>query len=447
MSTQLQCFKINRLCLRIALVICVVISGSLAILISRVTEAMAQETGETAGRWQITPSVSLYEQFTDNVDLNYEKPVSALITEFSPGVMFELPSPRRQLRINTNLKLDNRNRSDGNVETLYWYNFWGYLGRQYSPRTTYELNLGYDIYYTEVDVSSPFVNVFGSLTRSDVFYIQPGLSYDVTKTTNVKLGVRYGFSTYADEGGVGGEDMEGSLYITQKVGSRIILASGYIYRDISYDNETGYTEGEVPINVRLDLTYLQLNLRATYVTRDYQSRAGDPDNPLGSQNFLFYGVGFDLGGQLLKLRSTTVEVNYETKLYDDLYGFPYENQELRLSIYHAFKKFDIFSDLRYGLNDYVGSSDKMTYWGAAAGLKYYISDKAYLGFNVDFTSYDYQLDETNGYDLLTGSIEYNHRIYDWLSGGLGYGHREGKSDVEEGNYAENSLSLFARATW
>ncbi len=441
--THLQRFKINIKYLCIVQVICF---SLLATLLCNVGKAVAQEEGEK-GRWQILPSVSLYEQYTDNVDLNDLEKVSAFITEFSPGIMFELPSPRRQLRINTNLKLDNRFRSDGNMETLYWYNFWGYLGHQYSPRTTYELNLGYDIYYSEMDISAPFIDVFGALTRSNVFYIQPGLSYDITKTTNAKFGGRYGFSTYESEDGVDGTNMEFSLYLTQKVGSRIVVAGGYIYRDVSYSNETGYQETEIPMNLRLDLTYIQLNLKATYITRDYQSRAGDLAEPLGSQSLFFYGIGFQLGGQVLKLRSTTVELNYETKIYDDLYGFPYENQELRLSVYHAFKKYDFYSDIKYGLNTYIASEDKITYVGAAVGLKWYVSDRAHMGFNLDYTTYDYQFEEAHTYDLITGSIDYSHRIYDWLSAGLGYGYRASTSDAEEGNYTENSLSLFARATW
>ena len=316
--------KVKRKYLRSVFIICVGVFSLLMTLFAYETAAQAQEVGGGESRWQITPSLSFYEQYTDNVDLTAEDQVSAFITEFSPGLLFELPASRRQIRINTNLKLDYRQRSDDNTETLYWYNLWGYWGRQHSPRTSYEVSMGYDIYYTEKDISAPFVDVFGALTRSDVFYIQPGLSYDITKNTNAKVGLRYGFSTYEDPSGVDGEDLEGSLFMTQRIGSRIKLGLGYSYRDISYENETGYTDSEVPFEIRLDLTYLQLNLSGAYVMRDYQEMAGPEDEPFGSDTFFTYGIGFELGGQVLKLRSTIVELNYETRVYDDMQGVPYQ---------------------------------------------------------------------------------------------------------------------------
>jgi hypothetical protein len=425
--------------------------GLLVGLLSLYAEAQAQEIEGGKGRWQITPSISLYEMYTDNVDLVSEDPVGSYITEFSPGLLFQLPSSRRQIRINTDLKLDYRNRDDGDVETLYWYNFFGYLGHQYSPRTIYELNIGYDIYYTETDISAPFVNVFSEMTRSDVFYIQPGVSYNVTKTTTAKLGARYGFSKYKEPTAPDAEDMEGSLFVTQKVGSRITVGTGYTYRTLSQENETGYTEHQIPIQLSLDLTYIQLNLKSAYVTRSYESRAGYPDKSFSDETFFLYGVGFELGGQLLRLRSTTLELNYETNYYDDIYGYPYENQELRVSLYHAFKKFDFYTDIKYGINEYTQRDDEITYWGIGSGLKWYATSKAYMNFNLDYTNYDYQLLGVAGgastYDVINGSIDYNYSIYDWLYVGLGYGHRESSSSVDTGNYSENFYSLFAKATW
>lgn len=430
--------------------------GAFSLLMSSLafgTEIRAQETGGDYSHWEITPSVSLYQQYSDNVDLTPEGDVSAFITEFSPGLMFRLPSSRNQIRINTNLKLDYRQRSDGSEEALSWYNVWGYYGRQHSPRTSYEVSTGYDIYYTDPDLSSPFINVFDALSRSDVFYIQPGLSHNINKTTTAKLGLRYSLSTYESSEGVDGEDIEGSLFLSRKIGSRILLGTGYIYRDVSYENETGFVEQEIPINIDLDLTYIKLKLNMAYVTRDYEDMAGSAQNPLGSQSFFFYGVGFELGGQVLKLRSTVVELNFNSRAYDDLGGFPYINQEIRLALYHAFKKFDFYSDLKYGVNDYVDTADEIIYWGAAAGLKWYITDKVSMNFSADYTVFGYEFDEittteiTSDYDLITTSIDLSYSMYDWLFVGLGYGHRESGSSQEEGNYSENSYSIFAKATW
>jgi hypothetical protein len=410
-------------------------------------EVWAQEIGGGESRWQVTPSVSLYQQYTDNIDLTNENQVGAYITEFSPGILFQLPSARRTLRIDTSLKLDYRNRDDGNVETLYWYDFGTYLGHQYSPRTAYELDIGYDIYYTEVDISAPFVDVFDALTRSDVFYIKPSLRYNITKTTVAKLGFKYGYSTYEDPAAIDGQDMEGALHVTQKLGSRIEIGTGFVHSVIEYENDTGYTEQQIPVDLFLDLTYIQLNLRTAYIKRSYESAAGPGGDPFSDESFFLYGIGFQLGGQLLRLRSTTVELSYDTNFHDDLYGSPYENQEIRLSVYHAFKKFDFYTDLKYGMNEYTQSDDKIKYWGVASGLKWYISNKVYMGFTADYTAYDYDFDEANNYNVSSGSVDYNYSIYDWLFVGMGYGHRQSSSDVDEGNYAENFYSVFAKATW
>jgi len=132
-------------------------------------------------RWQYQPSLSFYEQYSDNVDLLEDNKVTAFITEISPGVTMLLPSPRRQVKADMNLKFDYRKRSDGKTESLYWYSLWGYVGQQYSPRTTYEVSASYDITYAEKDLKQPFTGVFSSLTRADTFSIEPGLGYNLTK--------------------------------------------------------------------------------------------------------------------------------------------------------------------------------------------------------------------------------------------------------------------------
>jgi hypothetical protein len=411
------------------------------------TELLAQEIS-TGGHWQFTPSISLYQQYSDNIDLSFDEPVGAMITEISPGFLFKLPSPRKEIRITTNLKMDYRSRDDGIVESLYWYEFSGYLGHQYSPRTAYELDMGYDIYYTEVDLGSPFVNVFGALTRSDVFYIKPGLRYNVTKTTIARVGLKYGFSTYADPSGVDGENIEGELYVTQRLGSRISVGTGMVYRSISYANATGYTESEIPVEVSMDLTYTLLKIKTAFVSRSYEESAGPGEAPFVDETFFLYGLGFELGGQLLKLRSTTLELNFENNYHDDMYGNPYENQEIRLSAYHAFKKFDFYTDLKFGSNAYTQTKDTISYYGTALGLKWFISNKSSMNFTADYNSYSYDVSGvSSSHDIISTSLDYSYNLYDWLSLGVAGGHRQSSSDLEEGNYTENLYSFFAKAVW
>ncbi len=407
----------------------------------------AQEV-KKEGHWYFMPSLSLYEQYTDNIDLNYQDEVGAFITEFSPGLLIQYPSPRKSIRLITKLKLDHRARDDGEKETLYWYNLWGYWGHQYSPRTTYELNAGYDIYYTEKDLSSPFVNVFDALTRSTVFNIKPSLSYDITKTTNAKLGLQYALTEYELSDALDREDMGATLFTTQSVGSRIKLGLGYSYYSTLYDNGTGYTENQIPIDVFLDLTYIQLKISTAYIDRTYEKNMTSPTGEvLKDQKLMLYGISFDLGGQLFKLRSTSVELYFKNSFYDDLYGFPYENQETRLGVYHALKKYDFYTDLKYGINKYFQSNNKITYWGGSTGLKWYASDRLYANGAIDYTDYQYDFEEEAAYDVITANIDCGYRVYDWLNIGAGYGLRRSTSDVPEGDYIENSFALFAVATW
>jgi len=419
----------------IALVILLAKIGLVIGLLASVAEAQEER------RWQVLPAIVFYEQYTDNVDLTYTDQVSAFKTELAPSLSFVYPTPRRQYKLDVNLKLDHRLRSDNIDETLYWYGFWGYVGHQYSPRTSYELSTSYDVTYTETGLKSPFVNVFSALTRADIFAIRPGISYNLTKSTNIKGGLSYTMARYEEEDALDGDEIGGSIYLSQRVGSRITVGTGYSYTDKTYSNKTGYEEQEIPINLSMDLTYVKLDLRTTYAIRSFEERVGQAD-----QKKFLWGIGFELGGQLLRLKATTVEIDYDNNFYDDIYGYTYINQELRVALFHAFKKFDFYADVRYGKDDYVDKEDTTQYYGGNSSLRWYLSDKVFANFSLNYTSYTYD-PEGYDFDIIKGTVDINYQVYDWLFVGLGYGHRNSSGNTEEGNYTENTYSVFARAQW
>ncbi len=406
---------------------------------------------EAQSKWQ--PSFSFYEQYTDNIDLTAEETVGAWKTVVNPAVTYLLPSLRRTVRVDMNLKLDYRLRDDGYEDTLYWLGVWVYLGRQYSPRTSYEISSSYDITYTSEDVNTPYVDVVDDLTRADVFALRPSISHKLGKNTDLKFGLSYEMVTYNDPNNPSADEIGGSVYLEQKIGPRITIGTGLSYAVRTVDNDTGFTEYEIPLGIKLDLTHIQLKLGGSYLYRDYDSgfsqinEEGNEDQYSSEGNFLF-GFSLELGGQILRLRATMLELKFINSFHDDLFGRPYQNQELKLALYHAYKKFDFYTDLRYGINTYVQSDDKHTYWGPNVSLKWRLTEKQSIDFTLAYTDYEFERSsDTSAHQVINGVIDYNHNIYYWLYTGLSYGHRESSSNEDVGNYSENLYGWFLRANW
>ncbi len=398
-------------------------------------------------RWQLQPSLYFYEQYSDNTDLLPEDQISAYITELGFGLTAAMPSSRRQLKIDTSLKMDYRNRSDGTTQTLYWVGVWGYMGYQASSRLSYELSGSYDVTYAQSKLGAPFVDVFSSLSRAQLIEIRPGLSYILSKNSTFKVGGLFGKQLYKADAGVDGTEYGILTAWEQRFGSRIKLNLGGNYIVKSFDNETGYTKIEVPFTLSLDLTYLQLNLSGVYVDYTYQN---SDTTGIGNFSRLVYGIGADIGGQLFRLKATTVTFSYKTNIYDDLYGQPYVNNDFRISIYHAYKKFDIYTNLKYGKDVYIAApvsgSDSRSYTGGDVGVRWYMNEDTFMNFTADYTIYKYE-PEGNTFNVFQGNIDYNRNVYEWLFAGVGYSLRNSSGNTTEANYMENMFSLYLKASW
>ncbi len=397
-------------------------------------------TGAQRGRWQTQPSLTIYEQYSDNVDLLHENQVSAWRTQLIPSISFIRPTPRRQLKLDLNLKLDYRDKDDGTEETFYWYDMYGYLGQEISPRTSYEIVTSFDVGYTESSVEKPFVNVFGATDRSTSFTIGPAIRYKLTRTTLSKLGYKYTRSDYTGSDALDANEHSFALYLEQKLGSRVIADVGGIYNVKTFSDNTGYTDIMIPFGVSLDLIYTQLRLGGVYLNRSFDDPSKSTVTRLG------YQLGFGLGGSLLRLKATSVELTYKTNFYNDIFGEPYENQEWRLGVFHAFRKNDVYFYTRYGKNSYMQISDEITYWGGGGSWKYRISNVWSVECRLDYDTYSYQ-PAGNDYNITRSTVETSYYLSDvWLSG-FTYRHTVSTGNQDEANYDENLYAVFLRAVW
>jgi len=399
-------------------------------------------------RWQLQPTLHFYEQYDDNVDLLPENQVSSYITELGLGLTAVLPSSRRQIKVDTNLKMDYRNRSDGEVETLHWLSLYGYVGYQASPRLTYEVGGSYDLTYTQDNLTVPLVNSLSALTQAQLIEVKPGVSYSLTKNTNIKGGLLYGSQLYKGDDGVDGTDYGLNFTWDQRVGSRIRFNLGLEFVKKDYSNETGYTRYDIPGTIYLDLTYLQLQISGGYQSYSFENPdvASIGTEDIGSFSKFVYGINFDLGGQLLRLKATTISFAYKTNTYDDLYGQPYVNSEFSINIFHAYKKYDVYADIKYGKDVYIAAEDRRSYMGGNIGVRWYIDEESYMNFTGDYTIYKYE-PEGSKFNVLQGNIDYNRNIYEWLFAGGSYAFRSSAGNTTEGDYLENIYSLYLKTSW
>ena len=140
-------------------------------------------------KWQIRPSLSFYEHYSDNIELACDScgdPVSGFKTQIIPVISALLPSKRKQIRIDYSMRMDYRTRSDNTKKALYWMDLDTYYGHELSPRTSFEVVFGGDVTYTNQELGAPFMDAFSSLTRATSLEFAPGIRYRLGKKTLIK---------------------------------------------------------------------------------------------------------------------------------------------------------------------------------------------------------------------------------------------------------------------
>jgi hypothetical protein len=242
---------------------------------------------------------------------------------------------------------------------------------------------GYDITYTNPELGSPFADAFSAMSRANVLEFAPGIRYRLGKKTLTKGSLSYIDVSYASEDGVDSTEMSGAGYIERKFGTRVSINIGAVYTDKTFSNETGYTEMELPIGISLNLTYFKLAISTSYYTRTPE---GDGEG-LGEGSQILWGLGFDLGGKLFKLRKTTFKVDISSNIHDDMYGIAYIAQQIKIKAFHVLKKADVYNEIKYGQNSYIDVDDTVSYYGVALSAKWYMTKKKTLEGKLDYTDY------------------------------------------------------------
>lgn len=414
-------------------------------------ETSGEEEQVAAGkgaRWQMQPSFVFYQQYSDNVDLRSESPVGAMRTEIIPSLTFIRPLPRKQMKVNLDFKLDYRNKDNGVSEALYWYNMYGYMGHELSPRTSYEVSSTLSLGYTENSVGTPFVNVFGGVSRNMFFNVVPAIRYNLTRNTLIKSSYEFAITSYSKETALDAYENILSFTVEQKVGSRIKFDGGGIYAIREFSNNTGYNELRVPFGLTFDMTYANVRLGGLYLMRSYDQDPGArADQQRQDVTRLGFNIGADLGGKLLRLKSTSVELIYSTNYYHDLQGYPYENQEARIALYHAFRKFDVYFYGRLGSNTYIDPrNEEISYVGLGGLWKWKINNLMDIEFRFDMDDFDYK-PAGNTYTITRMTVDYSYRITDLWELGLTYRNTSSTSNNNSGNYDENLYAIYAKAVW
>ena len=387
------------------------------------------------------PSLSVYTQYSDNVDLAHDNEVGAMRYQITPGLSFIRPSPRRQMKFDLNLKADYRDKDNGDEDSLFWFDTYGYLGREVSPRTAYELTASFNAGYTESNIKAPFQNVFSSVDRSTSFTIGPAMRYNITRTTTSKWGYNYTRSSYSGDGTADAQEHVLSMELNQQVGSRIMLDLGGLYNTKQFSDSTrNYKDLMIPFGVSFDLTYLKVRVGGLYLKRYFKDNRTKTERRLGSQ------LGVELGGNLLRLKATSVDINFSTNYYNDIYGQAYTNEEIQLEAFHAFRKFDAHFYYRIGRNKYMQRPDRIDYSSYGMLWKWRVNNAFNLEIREDYDIYEYTPSGSN-YDISRTSLESTHYLTDVLLVGVGYRYTTSDSNVTAGNYKENLYSIFARAVW
>ncbi len=359
----------------------VVLAGAFLILVFFMNASSLLAAGDmNLGNIKVNPYFSLRQEYRSNIYLTDKDEKSDLITTFSPGVRFYMPSPIADVQLNYNadfLTYWSHNRNDTNRHSLLFKGDWE-IGKHYDLFIQNRLNITDDPATSEDTTREDRLrNIFDiALTRRD-------------RRTSLELGFTSIRDDYDDIDRLDRTENYITLDGSYRFMPRTDLRMRYRYGEINYDQNTpsrdaSYNELTAGVSGRFS-PKITGEIRAGYQWRDYENYQQKDFNG----GVLYASAVHRMNPRVqttLSLERGVQESSFDINNYYDFIALNLDYQHL-MGHKHLFK-----AGAGYQNNNYpkaVGGFDREdTIWNLSLGWDYNLQPWITPGISYAFLNRD-----------------------------------------------------------
>jgi len=441
---------------------------------------LAATTEHAFAQFSITPSISLREEYNDNVWLTKDDKEDDFVTTVTPSVGLKyIPNSKLDLSLDYRLYLRwYSNHKDFNETDIRDTQYVDFKGRS-KPFKYFFVNVDDTYRKIQVDVRRPTAidNVRINMTDYNLFKVSPYIEYPISSTLSGRLGYYYINVWYDARGGNDSESHSVFVSLNKRLSLKTSVLIDYAYLQYlptvthKYDSHRGSVYLSHQLNQDLSIWGL--------VGQDYLDFKDTSDDKL-----TYWGAGSDY--KLNTFGGTTIRASYN-KSYthpetpsEQVSSFGYESPLSPESIswgsalYYARDKNSIFSGVskreRYDLDFTIAkpvTTTLLTYYvvdkevetdrqdkifGVGASLSKRLSAKITLFIDGLWEKQRF-LPQGEKVRRYSGSGSFEYRMIKNLSTDIGYRYSKRKTnsditaDISSGNYTNNIVWLMAKLTF
>ena len=391
----------------------------------------------------ITPRVTLREEYNDNLFLEESAKDFDYITKISPGILIQY-SPGSSLDLNLDYSLNFRfysrhNRfNDTNLKNTQNAN----LRLKAKPLRYVFIDISDDYQRVPIDIrrKTALDNELRNMTDNNIFTISPYTILPLSSTLSTTIGYKYNNIWYDNKENIGSDGQTAFLTITNKFSSKLSGELKYDYykyhpRDVIHSR---YIEDYHKNSGSIGLIYL-IGSRLTvngqvgesYLT--YETR--------GNTQYTFWNINADYNMK----EGMSSGAGYSTTLNDSSISGTYKSS--RIDMYFKTEKpVTISINPYYSHDDYLDSLREDRVAGISTDIAFLLTKKIDLLFNglwerEKFSPGDQKVIKYS----ISGSLQY--KLSTKITSSVGYRYNNSNSNIDSEDYKNNIVWVQAKAVF
>lgn len=393
----------------------------------------------------ITPSVTLRENYNDNIFLTKTDKEHDYITTVSPDIMLKY-SPGSLLDISLdygfNFRFYSRNNefNDTSLKNAQHVNFLA----QARPLNRVFLDVS-DIYdKVPIDVRRPFAteNAFLNMTDNNIFTISPYVIVPLSSTVTTTLGYKYNNTWYSSDVNSGSESHTAFLTLNKKFTSKLNGEIRYNYYRYNPDSKAGSNvirdyyshRGSVAVAYQITPDFA-VNGEIGKARYNYKS-GHDFDTD-------FWNVKTDYNFRITE--STSLTAGYGTALNDSSISGVYKSRRFDI-LFKTGKVFKLSVNPYYSIDKYFETDREDRITGIAANILKPLTSKIDVLFDGLWERQRFLPNDEKVNRYSTG-ISLDYKFSQKITASLAYRNNSRNSNIDTREFANNIVSLLGKVVF
>lgn len=386
-------------------------------------------------RMDISPYVTLQQEYHDNIDLTADNEEEDWITTVAPGIRLNYDARSVTADIDYSLRYRfYKNNSDDDQDrfkdvqraraSLVFFQ-----GRPFT------LTLSENIARETLDERDPYAPENERVNATTVYRtrISPQYRQQLTATSSAVVAYVYDRVDYVDDAGEDMQSHTARLSLIKALNPNLDVSANYRYAwhlselsNEDYDTQS-YTLG---VDYRIG-SRTQLRLEGGYSLIEYED--GDDNDSVTADAELSYRITAPLTLSLLYSQSYSASATNGAS----------ERRQAGLRLGYDRERLTASSELFWRQVDYLRTDREDDAYGVRAAIGYQLMRNVHAEINGDYEIADYQPDNEEVKTLgLGAALRYDYRIF---NASLGYRYRDRNADTATSEYTSNVVTLTVSA--